>query len=153
MGRGTPRCWKVAALVGVLGWGGVACGVGMPPPPPIGQASLVGNWASKEGVRIDFAGDHTLRGTGLDHALGDRAGPCPAVTMGRWEFFGPMDDSGSSFTDESLTRGGVIALDGEDDACTLLAVTGREGRVFSLCLGKVADHVCTNNETLYRSRP
>lgn len=120
MGRGARRRWQV----GALGWGGVACGIGVQPPPPISQASLVGKWANKEGARIDFAGDHTLRGTGLDHALGDETNSCPGLTIGRWEFFGPMNDSGSSFTDESFTRGGTIALDGENDDCSLLAVTG-----------------------------
>ncbi|MEU8791299.1 hypothetical protein [Streptomyces sp. NPDC048643] len=150
--RGTARSWRIAALVAVLGCVGVACGVG-PPPPPIGQASLVGRWADDNGLRIDFAGDHTLRAVGLDHAPGAEAGSCPAATKGRWEFFGPVNDSGSSFTDESLTRGGMIAVDGEDDTCTFLGVTRKDGQVFSLCLAHDPEPVCTTDETLHRNRP
>ncbi|MEU0783887.1 hypothetical protein ABZ341_20205 [Streptomyces sp. NPDC006173] len=64
-----------------------------------------------------------------------------------------MNDSGSSFTDESLTRGGMIAVDGKDDMCTFIAVTRKNGQVFTLCLAQDPEPVCTHDETLHRSRP
>ncbi|MFD6490770.1 hypothetical protein [Streptomyces sp. NPDC060188] len=149
------RCRRIAALVCVVGCVGVACGVGSPPP-PISQASLVAHWANDEGVRIAFASDHTLRAVGLDHAPGAEAGSCPAATKGRWDFFGPVNDSGSSSSDESLTRGGMIAVhgkDGKDDTCTFIAVTRKDGQAFGLCLAQDPEPVCTDDETLRRSRP
>ncbi|CAM5520958.1 hypothetical protein SAVIM338S_03937 [Streptomyces avidinii] len=75
---------------------------------------------------------------------------CPAAATGRWSFFSPPDEAGSSFADDALTSGDTVSLRIEDpkDSCLLSALVRRDERGLSLCLAEDPDSDCSPEELL-----
>ncbi|MCX4821314.1 hypothetical protein OG883_15640 [Streptomyces sp. NBC_01142] len=114
---------------------------------------LVGSWTNEAGARLDLEADRRMTGKEL-HSATPGGTSCPDTTVGRWSFFSPPNDAGTSIADEALTSGDNIALSIDDpgDSCLVSAQVRRNEQGFNLCLVQDPDISCSA-EQLLRPNP
>lgn len=145
----TSGARRVPALAAVLAWACVACAGTGGGAVQIEQSALVGSWTNEAGARLDLEADRRMTGKELHSAmLGGTT--CPDTTAGRWSFFSPPNDAGTSFADGTLTSGDNIALsiDDQQDSCLLSAQVRQDEQGFNLCLVQDPDSGCSAEELL-----
>ncbi|MEU3861072.1 hypothetical protein AB0F03_27510 [Streptomyces sp. NPDC028722] len=113
------------------------------------EPEAVGGWTNAAGARLTLAADRRMAGTALHNALLGGTS-CPDAVTGHWAFFGPVDDTGTSYADASFASGDTIALEitSPAGACLLSAQVRRDERGFDLCLTEDLDSGCSARELL-----
>ncbi|MFF6995315.1 hypothetical protein ACFY93_10200 [Streptomyces sp. NPDC008313] len=143
-----PKTHRVPLLVAALAWACVACTAGGDEA-SIDRTALVGRWTNGAGAQLVFRSAHRMSGTGLhDAMLGGTS--CPDSVSGKWSFFSPPDDHGTSIADASLTSGDSVALHitTPGSHCILSAQVHRDDHGFNLCLAEDPDSGCSEEELL-----